>query len=137
MPQQSGFDNSTTVKAMPSVDQILANLSFMANDWCGVAVLWHVYFAVITALVVAGHSSKRMIGLSLTVRLLSVGILAWIRALLHLRFGSRIGVDQLVIWAVCHPDQSGTWRLTRDDQSLGVKNTISEPPEGSILGQDM
>jgi CHASE2 domain-containing sensor protein len=60
-------------------EQILAGLRDIANNWRGLAVIWHAYFAVLACgLLVGARPSRRVVGILLTVPLLSVSALAWL-----------------------------------------------------------
>jgi hypothetical protein len=64
---------------MPSIEQILAKLGEVANEWKMLAVFWHVYFgAIIIALAVGKRPKKKPAGLLLALPLLSVSAIAWI-----------------------------------------------------------
>jgi hypothetical protein len=64
---------------LPTPYQILRGLSEIANDWRALAILWHVYFGILAlALMLGAHPSRRLIGVSLGLPLLSVSALAWI-----------------------------------------------------------
>lgn len=64
---------------MPTLEEILAGLSTIANDWRLLAILWHGYFAVLILGLIAGlRLKKRLFGVLLAVPLLSVSVLAWI-----------------------------------------------------------
>jgi hypothetical protein len=63
---------------VPDPDQILAGLANVTNDWRALAIGWHGYFAVLlVALAIGLRPSARIVGLLLTLPLLSVGALAW------------------------------------------------------------
>jgi hypothetical protein len=64
---------------MPTVEQILAGLSEIADKWRVLAIVWHVYFgALALGLVVGARPSKRLAGILLGLPLLSVSALAWV-----------------------------------------------------------
>ncbi len=64
---------------MPTAEQILAGLAEVANAWRWLAVLWHVYFGAIAALLIFGvRPPARRCGMLLALPFLSVGIVAWI-----------------------------------------------------------
>jgi hypothetical protein len=63
---------------MPNAGQILAGLSYIANEWRFVAILWHLYFAAMAALVFTGRASTRWVGPGLTMPLLSVSVLSFV-----------------------------------------------------------
>jgi hypothetical protein len=66
---------------MPSSDQILASLKAIVNSWQIAAVLWHLYFAIIIAGLIAGtRLLKRDFGILLALPLLFVSIIAWLSA---------------------------------------------------------
>lgn len=66
---------------MPTPEQILSGLHAIANQWQFVAMLWHIYFAVIAIGLLSGiRLSKRMGGILLALPLLSVSALAWTAA---------------------------------------------------------
>jgi hypothetical protein len=63
---------------MPTPEQILNGLRTIANQWQILAVVWHVYFAVLAVGFVLGvRPSKRLGGILLGLPLLSVSALAW------------------------------------------------------------
>ena len=65
--------------AIPTVEQILAGLTEIANTWWPVAVFWHVYFAVfVSALLFGIRPSKRLSGIFLGLPFLSVSGIAWL-----------------------------------------------------------
>ena len=64
---------------MPTLEEILAGLSNIANDWRILAIFWHGYFAALIIGLFAGLRLKgRLFGILLAVPLLSVSALAWI-----------------------------------------------------------
>ena len=66
---------------MPTSEQILSSLRDIANQWQLLAVLWHIYFAVLAVgLLVGMRPSKRLGGFLLGLPLLSVSALAWASA---------------------------------------------------------
>ncbi|PLX62602.1 hypothetical protein [Sedimenticola selenatireducens] len=63
---------------MPPPEEILSVLKEIANDWQFLAILWHIYFAVLASVLVLGiRSSMRLVGLGLVLPLVSVSALAW------------------------------------------------------------
>lgn len=63
---------------MPEAADILAGLSGIANQWRGLALIWHGYFAILLCLLWLGkRSSRRLMGVLLALPLLSVSVLAW------------------------------------------------------------
>lgn len=63
---------------MPTPEQILSGLNEIANRWQLLAVVWHVYFAVLAIGLLAGiRPSKRLAGVLLSLPLFSVSALAW------------------------------------------------------------
>jgi hypothetical protein len=63
---------------MPSSDAILSGLTDLANTWQWVAVVFHVYLAILVILLVAGvRPSKRLFGILLAIPPASVSALAW------------------------------------------------------------
>ncbi|ALP54426.1 hypothetical protein Tel_15440 [Candidatus Tenderia electrophaga] len=63
---------------MPTAEQILVSLGDITSQWHGVAVGWHVYFAVVALIIVAGmRPSRRLMGLLLSLPMFSVSALAW------------------------------------------------------------
>ena len=63
---------------MPSSADILEGLTTIANDWRGVAIVWHVFLgAFLFSLVSGWRPSRRLIGALLTAPLASVSALAW------------------------------------------------------------
>jgi hypothetical protein len=66
---------------MPTPEQILNSLRTIANQWQTLAVVWHVYFAVLAVGLVLGvRPSKRLGGILLGLPFLSVSALAWVSA---------------------------------------------------------
>ncbi|RTR06535.1 hypothetical protein [Halomonas nitroreducens] len=63
---------------MPTPDQILDGLHAIANRWTLLAMVWHVYFALLLlALWFARRPSRRHTAALLTLPLLCVSVLAW------------------------------------------------------------
>jgi len=62
---------------MPAPDQILAALADLANQWKTLAIVWHVYFIALIAMLFFLHPSRRLMGILLSLPLLSVSALAW------------------------------------------------------------
>lgn len=63
---------------MPSTDQILAGLTSIANEWQLLAIIWHVYFAVLAGGLLLGmRPPMRVAGVLLALPLFSVSGLAW------------------------------------------------------------
>jgi hypothetical protein len=63
---------------MPTSEQILSGLHTIANQWQMLAVIWHLYFAVLAIGLVGGvRPSKHLGGILLGLPLLSVSVLAW------------------------------------------------------------
>jgi hypothetical protein len=66
---------------MPTPEQILRGLGTIANEWQWLAVLWHIYFALLLGGMLLGvRPTKRIGGILLGLPLLSVSALAWIAA---------------------------------------------------------
>jgi hypothetical protein len=64
---------------VPPADVILAGLTNLANDWRGLATVWHVLLAALLAALVSGwRPSVRSAGYLLSSAVLSVGVLAWL-----------------------------------------------------------
>lgn len=64
---------------MPSADSILSGLTAIANDWRTLAVLWHLYLAILIGALVAGwRPPTRVVARLLIPPLLSVGVVAWV-----------------------------------------------------------
>lgn len=64
---------------MPSPDEILESLRLTSNNWRLLSLLWHGYFAFLVVPIVIGRrATKPMVGVLLTLPILSVSILAWI-----------------------------------------------------------
>jgi gluconolactonase len=62
---------------MPAADHVLAGLKEIANTWQPLAVLWHVYVAVVVLLLLAGRRpSRRILGVLIALPLVSVSVLA-------------------------------------------------------------
>lgn len=62
---------------MPAPDQILNALTALANQWKPLAIAWHLYFAVLVGLVITLRPSRRLMGILLSLPLISVSVLAW------------------------------------------------------------
>lgn len=63
---------------MPTAQQILDGLSRVATEWTLIAVLWHLYFAVVLVALLSGvRLSGRLLGVILVPPLVSVSALAW------------------------------------------------------------
>jgi hypothetical protein len=66
---------------MPTSEAILNGLSVIANQWRLLAVVWHLYFAVLAGGLLWGvRPSRRTSALLLALPLVSVSILAWLAA---------------------------------------------------------
>lgn len=66
---------------MPASQQILSGLAEIANSWRALAIVWHVYFAVLAlGLILGARPSKCMAGILLGLPLFSVSALAWAAA---------------------------------------------------------
>ena len=66
---------------MPTPEQILAGLHQIANQWQMLAIFWHLYLGVLVLSFAFGwRPSKRVVGILLSVPLLSVSVLAWMLA---------------------------------------------------------
>jgi hypothetical protein len=66
---------------MPTPEQILYSLGTIANQWQLLAVVWHVYFAVLAVGLLLGvRPAKRIGGVLLALPLFSVSALAWASA---------------------------------------------------------
>lgn len=66
---------------MPTPEQILNGLTTIANQWQLLAIVWHLYFAVLAVGLMLGvRPSKRVGGVLLGLPLLSVSVLAWLSA---------------------------------------------------------
>jgi hypothetical protein len=64
---------------MPSIQQILFSLEEITNTWKTVAILWHVFFGVLSiSLAVGARPSQRTAGIMLALPMFSVSALAWI-----------------------------------------------------------
>lgn len=64
---------------MPSAESILTGAAEIANNWRWMAVAWHVLLAALLLALLAGwRPSARVLGLLLTVPVLSVSVIAWI-----------------------------------------------------------
>ena len=62
-----------------SPDRILASARAIANDWSGIATLWHVALALLLiAMAMGWRPSRRAAGLLIAWPILSVGSLAWL-----------------------------------------------------------
>ena len=86
---------------MPSSEAILAGLTTIANEWRGVAVLWHGFVAVVLlAIAVRRDLSNRFVSALLVVPLVSVSALAWAS---HNPFnGAAFAALSLVLAAIAH-----------------------------------
>ncbi len=63
---------------MPSSSEILEGLGSIASEWRGLAVAWHVAWAVVVIALLAGwRPSQRLAGALLAAPLVSVSALAW------------------------------------------------------------
>lgn len=63
---------------MPTPEQIYNSLFEIANTWQPIAILWHLYFAVlVVGLIKGARPTKRFAGMLLVPPLLSVSVLAW------------------------------------------------------------
>jgi hypothetical protein len=64
---------------MPTPSEILEGLATIAKNFGYIAILWHIIFAVVIVLLIAGwRPSRRFAATALPVSLLSVSIFAWI-----------------------------------------------------------
>ncbi len=64
---------------MPSIQQILLGLEEITNTWIMVAILWHVFFGVLSiSLAVGARPAQRAAGIMLALPTFSVSALAWI-----------------------------------------------------------
>ena len=63
---------------MPPSETILTGLTSLANDWRGLAIAWHVLFAALLGMLIAGwRPSVRMVAGFLIAPVLTVSLLAW------------------------------------------------------------
>ncbi|MCB2203866.1 hypothetical protein KQI65_03895 [bacterium] len=63
---------------MPTPDQILESLQSISTQFTGLALLWHIAAGILLIALIAGRRpAQRMLGLLLTLPLLSVSLLAW------------------------------------------------------------
>lgn len=66
---------------MPSSEEILSNLSAIANEWRTLSIVWHLYFGALAFGLIAGwRPSVRIIGVLYLLPLLSVSALAWVNS---------------------------------------------------------
>ncbi len=66
---------------MPTADVILEGLATIAQSWKTLAVLWHIYCAVLLGVTLTGsRATDRLVGTLLVPLLASVSVLAWISA---------------------------------------------------------
>jgi hypothetical protein len=66
---------------MPSPEEIMRGLKEITNAWQFLAILWHVYFAILMLIVISGRRPpKRLAGLLLVIPFFSVSALAWMSA---------------------------------------------------------
>jgi hypothetical protein len=66
---------------MPTPNQILGGLSTIANQWQWLAVVWHIFFALLVGGLALGvRPSQRVGSMLLALPLLSVSALAWLTA---------------------------------------------------------
>lgn len=64
---------------MPTAEGILAGLGAIANEWRFLAILWHVYLAILVfGLVMGVRPARRLAGVLLALPVASVSALAWI-----------------------------------------------------------
>src|SRR5512135_3438108 len=64
---------------MPATQVILDGLTSMANEWRGLAIIWHGAFAVgLIALLVGWRPTKRCAGILLALPAVSVSAMAWL-----------------------------------------------------------
>lgn len=64
---------------MPAADAILAGLRTVANEWSGLAIAWHAYFAALAVALLAGwRPEQRDLGLYLVLPFVSVATLGWL-----------------------------------------------------------
>jgi hypothetical protein len=64
---------------MPSSDEILDGLTYIANSWSGIAVAWHIAVGcLLAALIVGWRPRRRQLSLILTLPLVSVALFAWL-----------------------------------------------------------
>lgn len=64
---------------MPSPTEILDGLTYVANNWTGVAVAWHVAMTSVLAAFISGwRPTQRTVGLMLALPLASVSLFAWL-----------------------------------------------------------
>lgn len=89
----------TLCDVMPTPEQILINLSTIANNWQVLSIIWHVYFSGFALSLLWGwRPSKRFAGIFLVFPLLSVSIVSWVYANLFngMLFGL-VGLALLII----------------------------------------
>lgn len=66
---------------MPTPAEILQSLAHITERWRTLAIVWHVYYGVLVAGLLAGvRPSKPLAGVLLAIPLFSVSILAWLAA---------------------------------------------------------
>ena len=64
---------------MPTPEQIHDSLSEIAKSWQLIAILWHLYFAMLAVGLIKGaRPTKRFTGILLLLPLLSVSVLTWL-----------------------------------------------------------
>ena len=62
---------------MPSPSDITEGLTYLANNWIAVAIVWHVFIATLLVALLSGwQPARRALGLVLTLPLLSVSIVS-------------------------------------------------------------
>ena len=62
---------------MPNAEQILTSLQQIATQWQALALIWHLFFAVLILLLSRIRPSQRFFAILLTLPLFSVSLLAW------------------------------------------------------------
>ncbi len=66
---------------MPTPEQILDGLTHIANQWQTLAIVWHIYFAILAGGLALGvRPTKRVGAILLALPLISVSVLAWLTA---------------------------------------------------------
>ena len=64
---------------MATVESILSWATAVANDWRWLAMWWHIAFAALLIALVSGfRPTRRLLGFTLALPIISVGVLAWI-----------------------------------------------------------
>jgi hypothetical protein len=92
---------------VPSSVIILKGLTSLANKWQAVAIVFHLYFAIVLLMIIKKALAKRIAGMLLAIPAISVSVLAWMSrnpfngivfaviAVFLLVFSARIHMDRI------------------------------------------